>query len=161
MDWNSKKFKAEYQRRWHKIHPWYRSHISAQTRCNNQKNNHYHRYGERGIKFLLIVDETKQLWFRDKAYNMKKPSIDRKDNDGNYEFNNCRFIEMVDNIIKANKETKFKNVFQYDLQGNFIKFWKSGREIERTLKFNRGNISKVCLGKSKMAYGFIWKFNEV
>jgi len=46
---------------------------------------------------LLTMDEVNQLWFRDGADKMKRPSIDRKDNDGNYTFKNCRFIELSRN----------------------------------------------------------------
>ena len=50
---------------------------SIKYRCYNSKNPAYLRYGGRGIKCLITEPELKELWFRDKAYNMKKPSIDR------------------------------------------------------------------------------------
>lgn len=37
------------------------------------------------------------LWFRDKAYKMVKPSIDRKDANKNYTIDNCRYIELKEN----------------------------------------------------------------
>lgn len=75
-------------------HPWVRFLGHARTRCNNPRRDHWHRYGGRGIRCLLTLDEAKRLWFRDSAWTLTKPSLDRKDNDGNYEFDNCRFIEF-------------------------------------------------------------------
>ena len=37
---------------------------------------------------------------------MKKPSIDRIDNDGNYKFINCQFIDMSENSKKRNNYVK-------------------------------------------------------
>ena len=70
------------------------------SRCTNSKCCNYKYYGGRGIKNYLTKDNIKELWFRDKAYNMIKPSIDRKDNDGNYEISNCQFIELSENVRK-------------------------------------------------------------
>lgn len=84
--------------------PWLQHLWSANTRCNNKNNKQYKNYGGRGIKCFLNREDIKKLWFRDKAYLMKKPSIDRIDNNWHYTFDNCRFIELTDNIKKMNKE---------------------------------------------------------
>lgn len=61
-----------------------------------------------------------------------------------------------------------KPVLQYDLEGKFIREWKSANEIERELKFSNSLINRVCSGKknnkghiAKTAYGFIWKFKNI
>lgn len=87
----------KYQKEYHKTHGWYLCYYNAKRRCNNPNNDHFNRYGGRGIKLLMSLKDFKYLWFRDKAYNLKQPSIDRIDNDGNYELNNCRFIEYLEN----------------------------------------------------------------
>ena len=140
----------EYKKR----RPWKNTLYHVIDRCNNPKNIRYNCYGGRGIKCEITVEEIKELWFRDKAYLMEKPSIDRKDNDGDYTFKNCRFIELNKNIARAFE----KQINQYDLGGNFIKTWKSIMAVERKLGFNHSNISAVCLRKRNMVGGFIWKF---
>ena len=54
--------------------------------------------------------------------------------------------------------TNSKEVFQYDLDGNFIKQWKSVMEVERTLKIPNSNICKCCKGLRNKAGGYIWKY---
>jgi len=86
---------------WRKNHPWLSSYYSAYARCTDPNKENYNRYGGRGIRFRITKKEIKALWFRDKAYLMKKPSIDRIDNDGDYCFENCQFIEFFDNTQKG------------------------------------------------------------
>ena len=86
-----------------KLMPWYNSFHHAKTRCENKKCSPYPRYGGRGIKFMLTIKEIKKLWIRDKAYLQNSPTIDRKNNDGNYEYSNCRFIERIENARKGAK----------------------------------------------------------
>lgn len=83
---------------------WKRTFKAIRQRCIDINAQNYNYYGGRGIQCKITVDELKELWFRDKAYLMKKPSIDRIDNDGNYEYLNCRYIEMSKNIGKRNTE---------------------------------------------------------
>lgn len=135
-------------------HPWWSIYFNIKARCNNKKHPRYIRYGARGIKCFLTLDIVKELWFRDKAYEMKKPSIDRIDNDGNYTFANCKFIEHKINSAKDISKT----VLQYDLKGNFIKKWCSTREAARQLKLTSTNIASCARGKLKKSQGFIWRY---
>ena len=91
-----------------KQNPWYGSWATAKSRCMNPNVACYYRYGGRGIKFLLTQEEVKQLWKRDKAYHLKQPCIDRLNNDGDYEYANCRFIERSINSTKGNYETRWR-----------------------------------------------------
>lgn len=86
---------------WAKKNPWYRSYRAAKNRCN--PNSKYGAYHALGIKFLMTIQDFKFLWFRDKAYLMKKPSIDRIRSKENYELKNCRYIEWIDNCSQGGK----------------------------------------------------------
>lgn len=92
-----------YYRKRRKKMPWLASYKSAQQRCHNSKHHGYKRYGGRGIQFLLTSKEVHQLWVRDEANKLKWPTIDRINNNGNYEISNCRFIEMSENVRKGSK----------------------------------------------------------
>jgi hypothetical protein len=77
--------------------PWYRHWDSAKARCENPKHPSYRRYGGRGIKLKLSIEDCKKLWFRDNAASIHRPSIDRIDNNGDYTYENCQFISLSDN----------------------------------------------------------------
>ncbi len=63
--------------------------------------------------------------------------------------------------IHAKRTPKmYKPVLQFDLEGNFIKEWNSGKEAAIALDKNTDGISACCKGKQKSAFGFIWKFKE-
>lgn len=62
---------------------------------------------------------------------------------------------------KARIEKMSKIVLQYDLKGNFIKEWSSGKEAANALGIKSyGEISACCLEKTKTASGFIWKYKK-
>jgi len=55
-------------------------------------------------------------------------------------------------------KAKAMPISQYTLDGQFIRSWDSGKHVQNETDMNQGNINKVCLGKYKQAYGFVWKF---
>ncbi len=145
-----KKVQSEYRKKY----PWKQILLHIKSRCNNPNDKFYHRYGKRRIKCLITEEEIKKLWFRDKAWKLKKPSIDRKDNNGNYIYSNCRFIEMIDNCIKSS----IKSILQYNLDNNLIKEWNSIKEACIYMSTTPSNLSCALTGKSKTACGFKWKY---
>lgn len=94
------------------IEPWKQHYKSAEQRCNNPNRTGYEYYGGRGIKFKLTLADVKELWFRDEAWKLTKPSIDRIDNDGHYEFSNCRFIELNKNCNRQVRKRNDKGQFE-------------------------------------------------
>lgn len=143
---------------YNKKYPWKQILRDINHRCTNPKNNRYKDYGLKGIKnkFKNPEEDIKFLWFRDKAYNMSEPTIDRKNNNGDYTLENCQFIENRENCSKD----KRKVVLQYSLNGKFIKEFESIIKVERILKINHGHISQCCSGKRKTSGGFKWAYQE-
>jgi hypothetical protein len=61
--------------------------------------------------------------------------------------------------LKLSQYKRFKKVFQYDLQNNFIKEYESIKEASDIFKINPSNIVSCCKGnKYKSVGGYIWKY---
>lgn len=142
------------------IVPWRKHFYSSRRRCINKFDKRYKDYGGRNIEFLLTMKEIKDLWFRDKAYNLLQPSIDRKDNNGNYTYTNCRFIEFKINSTQNKRQRKGKYIIQLDKKEIINKFI-SIRDASRKTNTPSSNISSVVNGNRKTAGGFKWKFQNV
>lgn len=82
------------QSRWRRRNPWARYVEWARRRCRDPRHRDYQWYGERGIECRLTARDLKAVWFRDRAWTLDKPSLDRIDPDGHYEISNVRFIEF-------------------------------------------------------------------
>jgi hypothetical protein len=152
---NKKKIKIQHNILHFKF-PWRRPLMGAKQRCENPNNSYYKDWGGRGIEFHLTMADGEYLWNRDKAWLLQNPSLDRKDNDGNYIVDNCRFIEMEINRIK-DKEIP---IIQYDLQMNFIKEWKSIAEACRKLHLNLGSVHDVLNRKRNHTHKFIFRYKN-
>lgn len=94
-------------------------------RCYNPKNKKYERYGKRGI---IVCEEWKQsnplgfynfnLWALSNGYKIGL-SLDRIDNNGNYEPKNCRWTDN-----KSQCRNKYNNfIVEYKGEKHCLKEW--------------------------------------
>ncbi len=74
----------------------------------------------------------------------------------------CYKEDLIKHIGVKKKEKGQTNekVLQYDLNGNFIREWRSILEAETTLNIAHSKICAVCRGKCKTAGGFVWKYKD-
>lgn len=62
---------------------------------------------------------------------------------------------------KANQaKAQFKSIYQFTLEGVFIKEWGSLKEAAETLNLCRGNISQCVRGIYNQTGGYIWRFKS-
>jgi hypothetical protein len=60
--------------------------------------------------------------------------------------------------IKRRVEKCSKTVYQYSLDGEFIREYPSTHEVERQTGYSQVGISDCCRGRLKTAYGYIWQY---
>ena len=108
-------------------------------RCTNPNNSSYHNYGGRGIK---IYDEWANNYksFYDWAIHAgyeKGKEIDRIDNDGNYEPDNCRFV------YKETQANNKRNVLLYTIRGTTKSLSQWCREYKQDYFLVRQRVYKL------------------
>lgn len=164
VDKNKEYYKQYHQEKYKEYksnYPWKFVLRGIKNRCENKNVSEYKYYGGRGIKCEITVEEIKFLMERDGYWNMKRPSLDRIDNDENYTIYNCRFIECSENSLKMNEDhNRLKPILQFDKQGNFIREWESIAKACRELKILKQSIIPVLKNKRKTSGGFIWRYKE-
>lgn len=81
------------------------------ARCENEKNKDYHRYGGKGIKVCAEWHEPSKFvsWARENGWT-KGLQLDRIDNNGNYEPDNCHFISPKDNMANRDNTLRFNGI---------------------------------------------------
>lgn len=100
-------------------HPLYSVWNGMKRRCTNNKDQAYYNYGGRGIS---VCDEWHGfLPFYNWAINNgweKGLTIDRKENDGNYEPDNCRFVTR---LVQASNRRNPKRLPKADKDFNGVR----------------------------------------
>ena len=84
----------------------YRSYYSMKQRCDNPNHKHYRHYGGRGITYC---DEWKEFtnFYHDMGDMPDGMTLDRIDNDSNYEPSNCRWATVEEQV--SNKRMQKNN----------------------------------------------------
>ncbi len=92
-------------------HPLYRVWDSMIRRCSNRKHKQFKYYGKRGIRVCIEWwnPETFILWALGHGWK-KGLHLDRIDNSGNYEPDNCRFVAPKTNL-RNRRNTVFLTAF--------------------------------------------------
>lgn len=83
------------QRAWKQRNPWARYVEFARRRvlCTDPER-WWPNYGARGIRCHLTAGQLREVWERDRAWELVKPSLDRRDPRYDYANWNVRFIEF-------------------------------------------------------------------
>lgn len=70
--------------------------------------------------------------------------------------------ELRENLINKFKTIRYKRVVQYTLEGEELNRFDSAPHAERFLGIMKksGNIRLCCMGNTKTAYNFIWKYEK-
>ena len=93
-------------------HPAYNTYSSMIKRCYNEKTNTFHNYGGRGIK---VCDEWKNditsflEWCEENGFS-KELQLDRRDNNGNYSPENCRFVTPTVNLRNTRRNVMINGI---------------------------------------------------
>jgi hypothetical protein len=91
------------QKGWKTEMPEYRAYIDAKSRCNNPNSGRYYTHGGRGIKFLFSsFDE----FFAEIGKRPEGMTLDRIDNNGNYEKGNVRWATPSQQMSNRNRYTR-------------------------------------------------------
>lgn len=137
----------------HGCEPWplYNIWSSMKARCTNPNVKRYKIYGGRGIRVCgeWATFETFRDWSLANGY-AQGLSIDRIDNDGNYEPSNCRWATPVEQArnMRSNRPV---------IRSDGTRF-PSIAEAADISNCGANAIWNVCHGLSKRAGGFGWRY---
>lgn len=142
---------SEYRKKAKTNYPWRQFYYRLCFRCKENP-----RYNGKILlrRNLLTMEDVRFMWFRDKAYKMDKPSIDRIDNNGDYALVNCQFIEHRVNAGKDNLKIRPEYIgkkISKILRNKYKYFCKNGHS--RDYSYIQESTGKtVCRECKYMAY---------
>lgn len=68
--------------------------------------------------------------------------------------------KILSEMRTGTKHYNAKPIYQYDLQGNLLKRWDYMSQLTKEFGYATANLSKVCKGERKTAYGYKWAYAE-
>lgn len=126
----------------------YRTWRKMKERCENEKVHNYHRYGGRGI---TVCDEWKNNfqafydWAMANGYQSNL-TIDRKDNNGNYEPDNCRWATNVQQA-RNRANTKLNESQVESIRTLYSTSEKTQKEIGNIFGVSKDTVSLIVKNK--------------
>lgn len=116
-------------------------------RCYRENNPSFHRYGGRGIS--VCSEWREYLVFKKFALEngyVEGLSIDRIDNDGNYEPTNIRFVPMKDNVRNRNA-TKLSKEKAMSIKEEYSKGGISQKALGEKYNVTQGCVGFILRGE--------------
>ena len=129
---------------------------AIKDRCYNSNYAEFNYYGGRGIRMADIwVNNPKS--FYDYVVSLENSlksgfSLDRINNDGNYEPGNLRWSTQKTQSINSRMACKITRI---DKNGD-TKYYPSISSVEED-GFNKNCVRSCLNGRQKTSYGFLWK----
>jgi len=134
--------------KWEYVKETYNSWEAMKKRCNNPNTSNYHRYGGRGITVCKRWNKFENF-LKDMGKRPTEKTLDRINNDGNYEPSNCKWStisEQSSNRIKTRKWSKLKNEEVWLIKKLLGKI--SQRQIAKMFKVSQRTICNINRGKT-------------
>jgi len=141
--------------------PTYRSWVKMKYRCNNRNYKGYCNYGKRGIKVCERWNDFRNF-LEDMGLRPDGLTLDRKDNNGNYEPGNCKWSTQ-----KEQQNNRRPTSYGFRQQYWFVAFSSNDEQIisNNQSQFARihgldvSNMGKCFSGKYKQTQG--WRFRKI
>ncbi len=112
----------------------YKVWTDMKQRCLNQNSPRYEYYGGRGIGVCARWKNSFKDFLADMGKRpSKEHSIDRIDNDGDYEPGNCRW---ADRIVQANNKNSNK-IIEYNSEKHTVRGWAKIRNMHEATLWTR------------------------
>lgn len=129
-------------------------------RCTNKKRKAYPIYGGRGIKVCDEWLNSFEQFLRDMGERPKGRTLDRIDNEGNYEARNCKWSTPSEQKINQRPCKHYREGIMYSPCGDKYHIKKGGvNSFARDKKLHRSSLMRVLNGKARHTNG--WTGNYI
>jgi hypothetical protein len=124
--------------------PTYGSWICMRQRCNNPKSSDYHNYGGRGIQVCASWQASFKAFLQDMGERPEGHTLDRKDNEGMYCKDNCRWATHKTQI----RNTRVNRWLTYKGETKCLAEWAEQYGLKQVTLKARLDKSKWSLEKA-------------